>query len=213
VSDTEETGEIAKALSKLQARCGGIAKTGKNPHLGNRYSTLDDAWKVIRPHLDELGLAIVQRTIVAEGRAGVRTEILHSSGQRIGCELLLPCQGNRGTNQAQAIGSALTYAKRYTLTSLCGIGTDEHDDDGNGAGKPGERPKSAPPRPQARQRPPQAELGREWVGREWNDLLDLASPELAQVALTHWGAADNSEKRAKTVEWLRKKVQAERGDQ
>lgn len=131
ISERVDEKALNEALSKLQARCGGMERGGKNEHLRSSYSTLRDCWKVIRPNLEDLGLAIVQLPKVEDRHAGVVTEVRHSSGALIRNVLLLPYGGK---NPLHAAGSAITYAKRYALMAICGLAEDEHDDDGNAGG-------------------------------------------------------------------------------
>lgn len=127
---SEQTDQLAKALAGLQAHCGGVKKTGRNPHFKSVFTTLADAWAVVRPALPGLGLAIVQwpLTDLEHGLAGVRTEVMHESGQSRTSDLLLPI-GQKAT--AQSVGSAITYARRYSLLAICGVADD--DDDGHAA--------------------------------------------------------------------------------
>jgi hypothetical protein len=138
---SEELSELAPALAALQAKCGGCAKSGVNPQFKSAYSTLGDVWAVVRPAQAGLGLALVQIPVARGDKAGVVTHVMHSSGQWLKATLLLPSAG-RGGFTAQAVGSAVTYAKRYVLTGICGVADD--DDDGNMA--------SAQPEPKPRGR-------------------------------------------------------------
>lgn len=96
------------------------------------YATLAQVLDLVRPVLAKHGLAIVQIPVVADARtAGVRTVLIHSSGERLESELLLPVA--RG--DAQGVGSAVSYSRRYAIASLLAIATEE-DDDGQAASAP-----------------------------------------------------------------------------
>jgi hypothetical protein len=101
-----------------------IKPTGKNKHLGNEYLTLGDIISGVRPTLSKHGLAISQRPLVTSAGAGCITTIMHRDGGCFETSLLLPA----AQQNPQAIGSAITYARRYTLTGLLGIAADLDDD-------------------------------------------------------------------------------------
>lgn len=137
-----EIDKIAAALAAAQAVMGHAAKSAQNPHLRSRYADLAEVIDATRPHLAAQGIAIVQAPSVAEGRITVRTSLLHASGQWVACELAARAPDNKGLSEVQSIGSVITYLRRYTLQSLCGIAAD--DDDGNAAPRSEPRPQSAP---------------------------------------------------------------------
>ena len=126
---SEHINELAAALASAQGAFANAGKDGKNPHLGNRYVTLTSVWDAIRKPLSDNGLAVVQVTDADhDGAVTLITRLVHASGQWI--EATYPVIGTegRGINAAQAMGSALTYARRYSLTSLVGVVADEDDD-------------------------------------------------------------------------------------
>jgi len=102
------------------------------------YAPLDAVWECCRPLLTENGLAIAQISFEADGYPHLETILMHTSGQWLSSTLPL-----MATCDAQQWGSALTYMRRYALTSLVGIVADE-DDDGR-ASKP---QKGSPHEPQ-----------------------------------------------------------------
>ena len=145
-----ELNELATALAKAQAAFPAVPKTGKNPHLKNDYSTLDDVIKAIRKPLADNGLSFVQ--LLGSNGDGVtlRTMLLHESGQSLESTVVIdPGQGNRGVNALQALGSAITYMKRYSLTAMLGIAADG-DADGEGTEAKG-APRKRQPQPAAPQ--------------------------------------------------------------
>lgn len=130
-------------------------KDGKGTY--GTYSTLDATWRSIRKPLSDNGIAIYQRMLTIGGKPTLCTMILHASGEFFDdCELELKFEaGNRITGM-QAMGSAVTYARRYSLQAVTGIAPTD-DDDGAGAGNPKEKdpPKlaSKPVPPKAQQQP------------------------------------------------------------
>lgn len=124
---SDQINEIAAALAKAQAEIEGAEKSRTNPAFKSQYATLADAWDACRGPLSKNGLSIVQLPTFADGKARVTTMLLHSSGQFIEESLDLPVS----KSDAQGIGSAITYGRRYGLMAMAGIAPD--DDDGNGA--------------------------------------------------------------------------------
>ena len=130
---SDEINELALALAKAQSELKPAIKDGKNPHLKNSYATLDSIIQTARKPLANNGLSFTQ--LLQQGDLGLSLEtfLLHSSGQWLQSEVLItPASGNKGINEMQALGSALTYMKRYALAAILGISVDD-DDDGNNA--------------------------------------------------------------------------------
>lgn len=125
-SDT--LGAIAPALAKAQAKLEHAAKGRDNEYFNSKYADLPKVIDTIKPVLAEHGLAIIQGFVPDETGVTIETRIIHSSGEWISDEgLHLPAK----KADAQAFGSAATYARRYALMALIGLAAD--DDDGNAA--------------------------------------------------------------------------------
>ena len=116
---------LATALADLQISS--APKNRKNAHLGSGYADLASVIESTRAPLRAVGLSVVALTHVAEGRAGVVTLLCHKSGEWIGSSLLLPVGASRGANQAQQIGTAISYARRYALQALLNQSSDDPD--------------------------------------------------------------------------------------
>jgi len=129
-------GALAAALAKTQAEMRGAIKDAQNPHLKNKYADLASAWAAWQPHGPKNGLAIVQLPgTVSDGTnvtVTIVTMLTHSSGEWIRGTLAMPVKAERGRSDAQALGSAVTYGRRYGMMAVCGLAAE--DDDGNGAG-------------------------------------------------------------------------------
>ena len=128
--------ELAKALVKAQAAMSHAAKDSKNPHFKSAYSSLASVIDAVRPALSANGLSFVQMLHSAsthssfEGGVAVETVLIHESGEQLSCgTLFIPAS----KQDAQGYGSAISYAKRYSLQSALGIASE--DDDGNSAVK------------------------------------------------------------------------------
>jgi len=131
--------ELATALAIAQGAIAGAVKGSKNPHFGNRYADLAAIWDACRIPLSVNGLAVVQFPRLAhlgedQWIVELETVLLHASGQWMADTLAVPL----AKLDAQAIGSALTYARRYALGAVAGVAPDE--DDGEGAVGRGESP-------------------------------------------------------------------------
>ncbi|MCL2872388.1 MAG: ERF family protein, partial [Betaproteobacteria bacterium] len=121
--------QIAAALVKAQRNFSPALKTNTN-HFNSRYADLASCVEAVIDALNGAGIALVQMTSKSETGVTVETVFIHESGEafRAG-ELHIPA--NR--MDAQGFGSALTYARRYSLMAACGIAPE--DDDGNAAVK------------------------------------------------------------------------------
>ncbi len=128
-------GALAAALAKAQGMIAGAKKDSVNPHFKTSYADLASVWDACRAALSANGLSVVQPTQPATGGVLVATILLHTSGEWIRGDLFMPC----AKPDAQGIGSAITYARRYGLAAMVGVAPD--DDDGEGAvrGRPPER--------------------------------------------------------------------------
>ena len=144
--------ELAAALSAAQAEMKAAPMTGRNPHLKNKYATLNDIIDTARGPLAAHGLAYVQMptspTDLAYGMIGLRTRLLHKSGEWLEDEMFFPVDpgSNRAVNPAQIAGGMLTYMRRYALAAMLGIVADE-DADGNSpteAAAPQRKPAAQP---------------------------------------------------------------------
>ena len=124
---SETTAAIAKALAAAQRAMRPAIKDATNPHFRSRYADLAAIDEAIRPHLTANDICWIQSPEFADGCVSVTTRFTHSSGEWIQSTLSLPVE--RPT--PQAIGSALTYARRYSLSSLAAVPAG--DDDGEAA--------------------------------------------------------------------------------
>lgn len=120
--------ELATALAKAQAEMKNATLNKVNPHFKSKYADLANIIDTTRAVLAKHGLSVVQTTEMREGQLVLVTTLLHTSGQSICGEYPLPMV----LEKPQAMGSALTYARRYSLAAICNISAEE-DDDANAA--------------------------------------------------------------------------------
>ena len=128
VAALNEMPDITKGKSaKVEMKGGG--------HYSYSYADLGDVLTAVRPVLKKHGLAVLQDvTSPGSGVVAVATIIVHTSGARdVYGPLVMPAGGT-----PQALGSAITYARRYALLAALGIATE--DDDGQAAAKPAPEP-------------------------------------------------------------------------
>lgn len=150
MNTSQEINELAKALATAQAEIQNPVKNQTNPHFKSDYVDLAGGLDAIRPALSKHGLSIVQTTALDGELMMLTTRLLHSSGQWI--ESTYPVI--RFPAQQQAIGSALSYARRYSVFAMAGVAAASDDDDGN-EGSKDKTPAPMKPKPvQRRDEPP-----------------------------------------------------------
>ena len=133
MNKSESITELAKAMAAFQGEVKNPSNTAENPYFNSKYAPLQDVLNTVRPLLSKHGLSIIQIPSSSEdgNRVIVKTLIMHTSGQWIESDPLI-LKMDKVT--AQGAGSAITYARRYSLSALLGISS-EDDDDGNFASK------------------------------------------------------------------------------
>jgi len=121
---------IATAFVKAQRDFAPALKTSTNPHFKSKYADLSACVEAVIDALNTNGIAMIQRTHDDETGVTVETVFIHESGETIESgRLHVPA----AKNDPQGYGSALTYARRYSLMAACGIAPE--DDDGNSASR------------------------------------------------------------------------------
>jgi hypothetical protein len=137
--------EISKAIVKAQKLFGKALKTSNNPHFRSKYADLSNVIEAVIDGLHESNIALIQKTHDVQGGVKVETIFLHETGEEYSAGLLfIPAV----KQDAQGYGSALTYARRYSLMSACGVAPE--DDDGNADSQ---APRQQPPQQQPQHRP------------------------------------------------------------
>jgi hypothetical protein len=121
---------VAAALVKAQRAFGPALKTNTNPHFKSKYADLAACVEAVIDALNANGIALIQRNVETESGVCVETVFVHESGEMLSSG---PLHVPSAKQDPQGYGSALTYARRYSLMAACGIAPE--DDDGNAAAK------------------------------------------------------------------------------
>jgi hypothetical protein len=129
--------DLYAALVKAQGQIEGATKERRNDHFKTKYADLASVWDAIRLPLSTNGLCVIQLPETdADGKMVLRSILAHSGGATI--ETVYPLRPTQDT--PQGLGSAITYARRYTLMAMVGVAPE--DDDGNAAS--GHKPQDPP---------------------------------------------------------------------
>lgn len=175
---SESINELAAALAKAQSDFKPVPKSGENPLFHSRYATLDDILQAVMPILAKNGLALMQFLGTnEEGAPTLETSLLHTSGQFIGSLVSIPSlSGNRGTNELQNTGGALTYMRRYAVAALLGVASDDDVDGDTGTkqelSKAESKPKTTKPKETKKET-----LTAEDLAKQWAEMLDKVVAE------------------------------------
>lgn len=133
---SESIKNIATALAKVQGEMEHAKKAEDNPYFKSKYADLPAVIDVARKLLASNGLSVTQLTDVDDnGKISMVTQLMHSSGEWIrGYYPVNPVK-----NDPQNVGSAVTYARRYSFCAITGVAAIGEDDDGNKASGVGEK--------------------------------------------------------------------------
>lgn len=171
----EQISKIAPAFIAAKKAFGPALKAKNNPAFkGSKYADLAACLEAVDDALLEHGIALYQETSLDDTGVTIETCFLHESGELIrGGKLHVPAS----KQDPQGYGSALSYARRYSLMAACGIAAE--DDDGNAASQ----------RPQQRQAAPKPTVDIEpWIAKM---LAATSSKELNKVAQEAWDATQD----------------------
>lgn len=140
--------QIATAFVKAQKAFAPALKTATNPHFRSKYADLSACIEAVIDSLNANGIGLIQRTHDSDNGVAVETLLIHESGESMSGGIFhVPAS----KQDPQGYGSALTYARRYSLMSACGIAPE--DDDANAAVK-------STPKPIPRKEPEETRLSR-----------------------------------------------------
>lgn len=141
---SDSIAKLAGSLAKAQGAMRAALKDSVNPHFRSRYADLAGVWDACREPLATNGLAVIQTPgEIGDKTIELTTILAHESGEWIQSTFTIPVS----KPDAQGVGSAVTYARRYALAAMVGIVQD--DDDGNAATGSAPRKQVAIRRPDA----------------------------------------------------------------
>ena len=123
------TKEITAALCKFIQEVGTIEE--KDTAQYGKFADLSTVLSTVNPALAANGLAVVHTTKVLEGKNILITNLLHTSGESITSEMLLPNNTGGGGNPMHKEGGAITYCRRYSLLAILGLNAGIPDNDGD----------------------------------------------------------------------------------
>jgi hypothetical protein len=129
IEQSSSIGALAGALAMAAPGLREARKDRGNSHLKSKYATLESFLEAVREPLAAQGVAITQGVSSDAGRVTVTTQLSHSSGEWMRTSLTLPIPDNKALTAVQAMGSTITYGRRYTLAAICGLGAEERDED------------------------------------------------------------------------------------
>lgn len=126
--------KLLEALSKMQGALDNAPKTSKNPYFNSKYADLATCLSALKKPMSENGLSVSQHCTYDGAAIQCLTILGHSSGQMMISTLVVPVV----KKDAQGIGMAITYARRYAMSSI--VGLSQADDDGESAVEHEEEP-------------------------------------------------------------------------
>tara|TARA_R110000868_G_scaffold411067_1_gene701666 strand:- start:801 stop:1343 length:543 start_codon:yes stop_codon:yes gene_type:complete len=132
---SESIALISAALHKFHSQMGKVNKDAVNPHFKNKYASLSNIIDATQKHLTDCDLSILQLPCIE----GLTTILLHKSGEYISTTSATP---SKDATNPQALGSALTYAKRYAYAGALNLNIDEDDDAQKATVAPAPTPKA-----------------------------------------------------------------------
>lgn len=127
---SEQFSNISNALMKFQKEVKPIPKSADNPFFHSKYADLSTIMELIKIPLDNSGLLVIQSLSTEANIVTVLTTVIHTTGEWVETEVKLPSK----ELTPQGFGSAITYGRRYGLSALLFLATEE-DDDGNASSK------------------------------------------------------------------------------
>lgn len=130
MNKSESIANLAQALCLFQGEVTNPKNSANNPFFKSKYAPLSEVINTTKPLLAKHGLSVLQSPSGDGEHIIVTTLLMHSSGEWIEGEPLV-LKADKVT--AQGAGSAITYGRRYGLSAILGISSEEDDDDGNHA--------------------------------------------------------------------------------
>lgn len=131
---SETIKELATALANAQGDFKVAEFDRVNPHFKNKYASLTSVMNAVREPMKKNGLSVVQVLVETEKGFHIETTLLHASGEWLASDMPVML----AKEDMQGLGSAITYAKRYAVSAMLGVVSDEDDDANAATGKAAE---------------------------------------------------------------------------
>lgn len=123
---SEALDKFAQDMVRLQGALQNVNRDAdvQSVKFSYKYMTLTSVWSEVRPKLQSHGFSLIQCPLKSREGVLLKTMLLHSSGQFISSIFFMPAK----QPQPQDFGSAITYARRYTMCAILGLAPDDDDD-------------------------------------------------------------------------------------
>ena len=126
MNTSESVIEITKALGAFQKECPKIKKDSKG--YGYNYASFDSIMDSVKPLLLRHGIVIIQSVSTVDQMTAITTRLQHANGEYIQDTFCLPATQMKNVNNVQAVGASITYGKRYGLSAMLAIATEDDTD-------------------------------------------------------------------------------------
>jgi hypothetical protein len=113
---SEKIGNISKALVLAQKAMTGAVKDSDNPFFKSKYADLESVIEAVKKPLNDNGISFIQPCGMEGDINVVTTTLIHESGEWISSAIALP-----KVTDMQKLGASVSYARRYSLASICGL--------------------------------------------------------------------------------------------
>jgi hypothetical protein len=176
MTTSDQIDQLAAALSRAQGEMGGASKQSENPFFHSRYADLASVWDACRAPLAKYEIAVVQSPSTEGAKVSIDTLLIHRSGQWMRGTLSVTA----ADDSPQAVGSAVTYGRRYALQAFAGVAPADDDGEaaqGRGSNRPDKNPVTTGLEPRTEIQHPVGYL-------PWLDALRQTAME-GTTALTH----------------------------
>jgi hypothetical protein len=141
---SDNTDNLIKAMVEAAPEITAVPKTKENGFAGYRYATLDSLIDMLRKVLPKHGLWFIQIPTSCESYIELRTRVIHISGEWIEDSIMFGKTDTAKSNDTQKIGSSITYFRRYALSSIFGVASDDDTDGADQPQQPNARPIQQP---------------------------------------------------------------------
>ena len=138
INFSNELRQLTDALLRVQTQIGTVKQNADNPYFNSKFANLETCWEYLRPFFNKENILIQQLVHETQNGVSVETLFIGYGTQLSGGKLPVPAI----KSDPQAYGSAVSYAKRYSLMQACGVASAKEDDDGEKARKAYEKKSS-----------------------------------------------------------------------